>query len=277
MSPDGKRLAVTTEDNVVSTYELSAGGALQRLTFGNKNSNPVWSRPDGKYLFFTSDRDGESVLYQQLADGTGVAEALTTPEKDVLPLAESVESSGKVLAFTKRQGAQASVWFLPLDGDRKPKPLVNAPSGAQSHAAFSSNGRWLAYTSTELRADRPQIFVQPYPSTGEKHQVSTDGGTYPLWSPDGKQLFYLWDDQFYVVDVRTETPFSVSKPSKLPITGIIQPPRSQRNYDITPDGKQFLAVVLASAQGETNLRLPRAQLNVVLNWFEELKQRVPQH
>jgi len=163
-----------------------------------------------------------------------------------------------------------------LSGDRTPTPLEKEPKGAQSHAAFSPNGRWLAYTSTELRGN-PQIFVQPYPATGAKYQVSTDaGGTYPLWSqPDGKQLFYIWNDQVYVVDVRTETRFSVSKPYTVPITGIIQPPRSQRNYDITPDGKQFLVVLLASAQGEANLRLPRAQINVVVNWFEELKQRVP--
>ena len=276
MSPDGKRLAVTTEDGIVSTYEISGGGTLQRLTFGSKNSNPIWGRPDGKYVFFTSDRGGSSALFRQLADGTGMAEALTMGEKDILPLGESVDPSGKVLAFTKRRDAEASIWFLPLDGDRKPTPLVKEPKRAQSHAAFSPNGRWLAYTSTELRANSPQIFVQPYPITGAQYQVSTDGGTYPLWSqPDGKQLFYVWNDQMYVVDVRTETPFSVGKPSTVPITGIIQPPRSQRNYDITPDGKQFLMVLLASAQGEVSLRLPRAQINVVLNWYEELKQRVP--
>jgi len=276
MSPDGKRLAVTTEDSIVSTYDMSGGGTLQRLTFGNKNSNPIWSRPDGKYVFFTSDRVGNSALFRQLADGTGIAEALTKGEKDIFPLAESVDPAGKVLAFTKRQGSQGSIWFLPLDGDRTPAPLLKEPKGGQSHATFSPNGRWLAYTSTELRANSPQIFVQPYPTTGAQYQVSTDGGTYPVWSqPDGKQLFYLWNDQMYVVVVRAETPFSVSKPSTVPITGIIQPGRSQRNYDITPDGKQFLVVLLASAQGEASLRLPRAQINVVLNWHEELKQRVP--
>jgi serine/threonine protein kinase/WD40 repeat protein len=276
MSPDGKRLAVTTEDGIVSIYDMSAGGTLQRLTFGSKNSNPIWSRPDGKYVFFTSDREGNSALFRQLADGTGMAEALTTGEKDIFPLAESAEPSGKVLAFTKRRGSGAAIWFLPLDGDRTATQLVKQPNGAQSHAAFSPNGRWLAYTSTELRANSPQIFVQPYPATGAKYQVTTDGGTYPLWSqPDGKQLFYVWNDQLYVVDVRTETPFSVSKPSTVPITGIIQPPRSQRNYDITPDGKQFVVVLLASAQGEPNLRLPRAQINIELNWFRELQERVP--
>ena len=283
ISPDGKKVAVTTNDgqqSVISIYELSGGATLRRLTFGGSNSNPVWSRPDGRYVIFTSDRDGNKRLFRQREDGIGQAEPLTMGEKDAVPLAESVDPSGKVLAFTIRRGENGSgaIWLLPLEGDRKATLFSDERNGAgvgsQAHAAFSPDGRWLAYTSNEERGTGPRVFVRSYP-TGSKYQITMESGIYPLWSPTGKQqLFYMWD-KLYAVDIRTETSFSAGKPSTLPFAGIIQRPRSQRNYDITPDGKQFLVVLPASAQEQTNLSFRPPQINVVLNWFRELQERVP--
>jgi len=106
-----------------------------------------------------------------------------------------------------------------------------------------------------------------------KHQITMESGGNPVWSPNGKQLFYYWNSKINVVDLQTEPTFSVIKVSALPITGAIQPIGLPRNYDISPDGKQFI-VVLAASQTQNNQ--PAApQLNVVLNWLEELKQRVP--
>jgi serine/threonine-protein kinase len=276
MSPDGKRLAVTTmdgKDSVVAIYDLSdTSGSLRRLTFGGNNTNPVWSRPDGKYVFFTSDRDGKNRLFRQLADGTAPEEPLTSGETDTIPLAESADRFGKMLAFTIRRGAggNGSIWLLPLAGDHSAELFIGGETGSRTHAAFSPNGRWLAYASSDGRGNSPQVFVQAYPGTPH-YQISKDGGTYPLWSHDGKRLFYVWD-RVFVVDVRTEPSFSSGKPSPLPIS-IIQNGRSQRNFDITPDDK-FLAVVDAAAsQSQRSAR--RNQINVVLNWFRELQERAP--
>src|SRR5262249_60826308 len=137
----------------------------------------------------------------------------------------------------------------------------------------SSDGRWVAYMSNELHT-LGQIFVQPYP-TGAKYQITTEGGYAPQWSRDGKKLFYYSaNNKLSVIDIRTQPAFSFGRPSRLPILGMLQEGVSQaRNYDITPDGKRVL-VILPASQTEINSR-STVQINVVLNWFSELQQRVP--
>src|SRR5206468_206433 len=127
-------------------------------------------------------------------------------------------------------------------------------------------------------SNQAQIFVQPYPSTGVKYRVPTDGGAYPLWSSDGKLIFYGFSGSMsmFVIDFRTEPTVSFGKPSPLPLTGILQPFVGMRNFDISPDGKRFVVVMPDSAPAPTGSgQRPTAQINVVLNWFDELKQRVP--
>ena len=121
-----------------------------------------------------------------------------------------------------------------------------------------------------------QVFVQPFPATGAKHQVSSDTGRTPVWSADGKELFYHdpRTNQILVVDVRTSPTFIAGKTTPLPIEGTIHP-TTQRNYDITPDGKQLVVVLpLSGVRNDSTRRAPQ-QINVVLNWFNELQQRVP--
>src|SRR5262245_13709365 len=154
--------------------------------------------------------------------------------------------------FRRPPGGDSDIWIFPLEGERKPKVLVEMPR-FQSHAAFSPDGRWLAYMSNEQQGNRPEIYVQPYPGTGAKYVITTEGGGEPLWSPDGKQLFYYWNSRIFAVDIHTEQSFSFGKPSPLPIVGAIQQIGGPRNYDITRDGKQFL-VVLSSSSTEASQR-----------------------
>ena len=214
-------------------------------------------------------------LFRQLADGTGTAERLSdagaTDERH-FPLA--IDASGKALLFEVRVGpGNSDIWMLPLDGDRKPKPFLVEPN-VQSHPVFSPDGRWLAYMSNQLVAYSPQIFVQPFPMMNAKYQITTNNGGEPLWSPDGKQIFYYWDGRLNVVDVQTGPPFSFGKSAPLPITGAIQNIGSPRNYDMTPDGK---FIIILNAEQNQNTQSSTPQLNVVLNWVEELKRRVPAH
>jgi hypothetical protein len=121
-----------------------------------------------------------------------------------------------------------------------------------------------------------QLFVQPYPATGAKYQITNDAAAaFPVWSRDGKQIFYAFPPKLYVVDVRTQPTFSFGKPTTLPINGFFQPVPGQRNFDVAPDGKHLVVVMPASATQNENIQRLNPQINVVLNWFSELQQRVP--
>ena len=127
--------------------------------------------------------------------------------------------------------------------------------------------------SNEFDYGFPQIFVQSYPVPGSKYQITKEGGGEPVWSPNGKELIYYFNSKLFSVDVRTDRAFSFGKASPLPIEGIVQQVGQSRNYDITPDGNRFV-VVLPGSQISNNQR-QAPQINVVVNWFEELKQRAP--
>jgi Tol biopolymer transport system component len=114
--------------------------------------------------------------------------------------------------------------------------------------------------------------VKPYPATTEKHQITKGGGTNPIWMPDGKEIVYQSHGKLMSVHVVTKPAFSFGDPVELPIEQFIQPNTGgSRNYDVTPDGKQF---IMAFRSQQSARRAP-LQIQVVANWFEELKQRVP--
>jgi serine/threonine-protein kinase len=277
ISPDGKLLAVGVNngsERFVSIYPLAGDKSPVRLTLGGGDTIPVWS-PDSRYVYFRSDRDGRVGLFRQPADGSSDAERLTEAESlDIRHWPLSIDPFNKVLTFEFRRGPNDSdIWVLPLEGDRKPRPLLVRPY-FQSHAVFSPNGKWLAYMSNELSTYGPQIFVEPYPSMGNRRQITMESGGEPLWSPDGKQLFYFWQPGLHVVDIQTEPQFSLGTTTLLPITGALQTTGRPRNYDINLTNPNQFVVVLLASQGE-NSQAPQSQINVVLNWVEELKRRVP--
>jgi WD40-like Beta Propeller Repeat len=160
---------------------------------------------------------------------------------------------------------------LAADGARALKPVFSIPA---RFSTFSPDGKWLAYTSTEI-GNREEIFVQPFPPTGAQFQISTEGARTPLWSPDGKQLYYYANlsQRFVAVDVRTQPTFGSGKAVALPIEALFNSPLA-RNYDVTPDGQQFVVITPVVASTDSN-RSSTPQINVVLNWYEELKRLVP--
>ncbi|HMJ58981.1 MAG TPA: hypothetical protein VK467_07580, partial [Gemmatimonadales bacterium] len=169
-------------------------------------------------------------------------------------------------------------WVLSLpEGKTEPlgktEPFNGAHSTRPMNAVFSPDGRWVAYGSDESGTDA--VYVQPFPATGAKYQISRgDVGHHALWSRDGKQLFYIpGPGRFVVVNVTTQPSFSVSAPVPAPRAfNIGNAQTSPRNHDVGPDGR-MLGIVTAGRDPSTPATPP--QINVVLNWFEELKQRVP--
>jgi Tol biopolymer transport system component/predicted Ser/Thr protein kinase len=268
LSPDGRRLAVGIQEGGEIHIWLDDlfRETLTRFTFqGNLNYNPTWT-PDGKRIAFESNKEGTPNLFWQLADGSGGLEQLTVSENIQAPLSWSPD--GQLLAFLEVNPATGyDLWVLRLS-DRKAQPFLRTPF-LEGAPQFSPDGRWLAYVSDE--SGRQEIYVQPYPGPGGKWQISTDGGMEPVWNRNGRELFYRSGDKMMAVEVDTRSGFSASNPRMLFEGRYVSAfPNTFPNYDVSPDGERFL-MLKPSEQSEA----APTQINVVLNWFEELKQKVP--
>jgi Tol biopolymer transport system component len=188
---------------------------------------------------------------------------LTTSE--YLQAPNSWSPDGQLLAFiVVNPTTGRDIWVLRFS-DRKAQPFLQTPLN-ETAPRFSPDGRWLAYVSSD-ESGRDEIYVQPYPGTG-KWQISTEGGTEPLWNRNGRELFYRSGNKMMAVDVATEETFSAGKPRVLFEGPYVPTPRSFPDYDVSPDGQRFLMLKATEQTAPT-------QINVVLNWFEELKQKVP--
>jgi Tol biopolymer transport system component/tRNA A-37 threonylcarbamoyl transferase component Bud32 len=266
LSPDGRRVAVTlTEQEAqIWLYDLPRE-TLTRLTFeGNLNVRPVWT-PDGKRIAFNSNKDGPLNLFWQLADGSGGLERLTTSEYTQVPMSWSPD--GELLAyFEVNPATQRDIWVLRLS-DRKALSFLQTRFD-EAVPRFSPDGHWLTYTSNE--SGRFEVYVQPYPGPGGKWQISTEGGTEPMWNPNGRELFYRSGDKMMAVEIATQPGFAAGTPRTL-FEGRYETAMVPiDNYDVSPDGQRFL--MLKPVEQE---QAAPTQINVVLNWFEELKQKVP--
>ena len=215
---------------------------------------------------FTSDRDGTADLFWRRSDGTGDAELLYASRyhKD----GGSWSPDGKLMAFAEANPETAwDIWVLSADSTRGAWPLLQSRF-VEHTPMISPNGRWLAYSSDE--SGRDEVVVIPFPDGGRKVNVSLEGGTEPLWGRDGRELFYRTGDSVMAVAVTDTTLFDVGPPELL-FRGAYERRFGfgYPNYDVTPDGERFLMVKEGpAAEGLT-------RLNFVLNWFEELKARVP--
>ena len=259
LSPDGRRLALTIEaaNDQIWVYDLERS-TLSPQTLRGNNNEVIWT-PDGRRLTFSSTQGGASMnVVWQPADGSGPAERLTTSANWQNPQAWSPDGKTFVLLD---YGITTKLWILQLEGDRKPRPLLNGLYN-ESHARLSPNGRWLAYVSDE--SGREEVYVVPFPGSGGRWPISTDGGSEPVWARNGLELFYRSGERMMAVTVTTAATFGASKPELLFEAKV---PYALRTYDVTPEG-EFLMI----EPGESDT--PPTQINVVLNWLQEVTQRV---
>jgi serine/threonine-protein kinase len=285
LAPDGSRLAVQTdgERSVIWTYDLSGETAIQRLPGDGNNYRPLWT-PDGERIAFASDRDGPISIYWQNSDGSGVAERLTAAEDGTAHWPDAWSPDGRTLAYRVEHSTSGTwsstlnemdLWTLTLDGN-EPQVIAADPHPIQElGATFSPDGRWLAYSAGDAGSLEIEVWAQPYPPTGEPRQVSQGFGVMPLWSQDGQELFYRpltltanIGQTLRSIRVTTMPSFTFSTEQPVSI-GEFYSRAYYRSFDATPDGQQFLVVL----QERTDDGAQR--LHVVLNWFEELKERVP--
>ena len=255
ISPDGQRVAVVVQgaNDDVWVYDIPRQ-TLSRLTFGSRSLTPIWTS-DGKRIIYRSIRNGALNLFARAADGSGEEERLTTSPNNQFPQAESPD--GQTLVFMDT--GDRDLWILPLTGDRKPYPFFKSPF-AETGGAFSPDGHWLAYASDE--SGRNEVYVQPFPSGGRKVQISRDGGGQPRWARTG-ELFYLNSDTVMAVELTTQPTLTVG-PSRVVFKGQFATGGGS-SFDVQSDGQAVLLIK------EGDHTAAAAQINVVLNWFDELK------
>ena len=263
LSPDGKRLVVVARKGAshhIWGCEIERC-ALSPLPYEGAFA-PVWSR-GGAEVFFA----GMGNMWRIPADGSGGHERVLEKEYDQHP--RSCAPDGTVLAFVESKEDDAGIFTMRLDGEAKVEPF-HVTQFYENHPVFSPDGNWIAFNSN--RSGRDEIYVKRYPSKGGLIPITTEGGTRPLWSPDGKEIFYNDGAKMMAVSVQRQPSLKAGKARG--ILPLLSPGfqgksgRMRIEYDLTPDGRRFLMV----KRGEVSLP---SQIHVVLNWSEELKRLVP--
>jgi Tol biopolymer transport system component len=270
LSPDATRLILWTRgiDRNVWTYEI-ARGTLTRLTTEGRNSRAIWT-PDGKRVTYTGAVTGPDNLFWTPADRSGAPERLTTSANGQDP--SSWSPDGRVLAFLERVGPDNhDVLVIAPDSDRRPRPILQSRFD-ETYAEFSPDGHWLAYVSNE--SGHNEVYVQPYPGPGARHQISTEGGVQPAWSRNGRELFYTTSAagrgiRFMAVQMTVTPSFTAGAPRML-FEGRYVVQSATRSYDVSPDGQRFY---VTQARDRPSIR--PTQMILVQNWIDELNRRVP--
>jgi Tol biopolymer transport system component len=274
LSPDKTKVAVSGGGNNLSADILvydTAHGSLTRLTFKGTNWWPIWS-PDGKRLVYASNVSGHFNLYMVNASDAGQTERLTTSDYDQFP--SSWTAAGNLVAFLQQQSRDRNqIGVLPVDGDRKTRVFLESkePRFGLGFPEFSPDGRWMAYYSNE--SGRGAIYVRPYPGPGESYRVSEDGTHSPIWAANGRELLYKTKGGgFASVAITSLDPFRWNPPRSIfdYNPGEYSDTSIVRDWDISPDAQRFLLV-----RPEESKDKPVTEIQIVLNWTEELKRRAP--
>jgi Tol biopolymer transport system component len=269
LSPDEKNLAVVITRGSQADLWIGplARGVLSRFSFHTEGFvvNPVWSPDNLQVAFgFFAENGRNSQIYRKPNRG-GPEELLLRAGANGRPTDWS--PNGKLIIFQRLSVETASdLWFFPVDGAKKPEPYVQTPF-AEANAKFSPDGKWVAYQSNESR--RFEIYVQPFPATGARYQISSAGGTFPQWRRDGKELYYIApDSKLMAVPVRTGASIEPGQPQAL---FFVPPAPSVGTEEVTVaisrDGQRFL--VNTPAGGDDARATP--PVTVVLNWQSLLR------
>jgi Tol biopolymer transport system component len=224
----------------------------------------VWSH-HGERIAFMSRQEGSGDLYTVAADGSGPPERIVSGERTKIPVSWSARG---VLAYYEiAEATQRDVWIVDLAGDRTPTPFVATPANELS-PVFSPDGGYLAYVSNETGQN--EVYVRAFPPPGPVTAVSIDGGSEPVWSRDGKELFYRHGDRLMSVSVRYSPRFEVGRPVEAMDVPLLPGSGGNASYDVAADRSKFL-MLRPPAEGSVE------ELRLVLNWTDELRRLTPAH
>jgi serine/threonine-protein kinase len=263
-SPDGRRLAIGVFDGTrtdIWVYTVTSPGFERLTSDGTDNERPEWS-PDGRYIIYRSNRSGGQAIWRQRSDGSGAPERLSPPLE--IPAHEGIVTpDGRTLVYRVDDPVRArDIYAVPLEGnDRTPRPII-ATEFDELAPRLSPDGKWIAYVSNE--SARYDVYVRPFPNPGGRVVVSSGGGVEPLWSRDGRQIFYRGPRAIVVATLSLSgDPEVVARDTMMADDFLSNPFHPM--YDVTPDGKRLLLL-----EGDSNQR----QLTVILNWTRSLEARL---
>ena len=259
ISDDGRRAAIDISEatSTVSIYDFSRSRLAELTATG---FGATWTHDSTGAIYASGV--GRS-LVTRAVDGSG-AEKVVQSGVEAVP--GSVTPDGKWLVYHGIDPATGpDIWRVPLDGTQQPSPVVKT-AGPDIGPRLSSDGRWLAYEITDR--GRRHVYVSPFPSPDGRVQVSTEGGTEPVWSRNGRELFYRWGNKMMAVEITVDPVLSAGTPRQLFEGRFEFGPAGLAAYDVAADGRFLMVQPL---EPEPSSR----EIHVVLNWYEELKRLVP--
>jgi Tol biopolymer transport system component len=256
LSRDGRRVALIAVENTGSNlviYDIESK-TMSKRTFEGLNDYPLWT-PDGAFLIFRKFFQVPPFIVRMRAEG-GQMETVVANDKPGLMNPTSLSADGKLLAFT-------NVGDVFVRDETGAIHAVLTTGAGEGDAQFAPDGRWLAYTSNET--GRSEVFVQQYPlDAGGKWQLSTNGGTNPVWSPNGRELFFKRGNDLIAVPVELNPAFKHGPPAVL-----FNRPLAGQRFAVTADAQRFLVL----ARDENAPPPAPSPVTVVVNWREQLKRQ----
>ena len=273
LSPDGRQVAVERAGDHIDIWVVDLERDTQtRLTFGGAQARfPVWF-PDGRFIYFASDRESAHFdIYRVAADGSSEPELVLKSE--VTKVATAISNDGRLLAYERSEPETAlDVWVLSLE-DGTTTPFANTRF-VERDAVFSPDGRWIAYSSDESGGG--EIYVRSYPDPGGRWQVSSEGGSTPRWSVDGETIYYIEAGRALKVDVTVDGEALQFGRPELCSLGDGLRIRNQPGWAVAPDGDRFLMLTYSSRDAGVPAPDPDSPIVVrlVFNWFEELRAKL---
>jgi len=262
LSPDGRRLAISmgsADHRDVWLDELASGTRTRLTTEGLTNERPEWS-PDGRRVLFRTDRGSRSAIWWRPADMSAEASPLLSGDR--LDVFEGVLSPDARYLVYQLDTLGADIYYRAMSGDTTSHPIANSPTAIENMPRLSTDGRWIAFVTNE--SGRDEVVVQPFPGPGGRVQVSAGGGTEPVWSHDGRRLFYRGNGKLMAANVRTAPGFSLSSRDTIFADKYVFATNPHPNYDVFPDGTHFVFLE-PDHSGE---------MIVVTNWRAVLRERM---